>query len=41
VEGLARLGGNRARQLLESVRDDTTEDLDIRALAASALLNPR
>lgn len=41
VDALAPLvGGARARALLISVRDDKTEDLEIRALAASALLRP-
>jgi HEAT repeat protein len=38
VEGLTRLATPRAHDLLVSVRDDKTEDLDVRALAASALL---
>jgi HEAT repeat protein len=38
VDALARIEHPRARQLLASVRDDDKEDLDIRALAAGALL---
>jgi HEAT repeat protein len=38
IEALRRHGSARARQLLCSVRDDRSEALDIRALAASALL---
>lgn len=40
VEALGQLGGAVARRKLESVRDDTTEVLSIRALAAGELLNP-
>ncbi len=40
VDALERFHTARALSLLVSVRDDTTEDLDIRALAASALLEP-
>ena len=39
VDALDRIGGRRALGLLRSVRDDTSEALDIRALAASALIN--
>jgi HEAT repeat protein len=38
VDSLARLGTARGRALLQSVRDDVTEDLDVRAFAAAALL---
>lgn len=40
VEALRTIGAARAGALLQSVRDDATEELDIRALAASALLGP-
>jgi HEAT repeat protein len=39
VDALDRVGSRRALALLRSVRDDETEALDIRALAASALIN--
>lgn len=39
IDALRRIGSPRARQLLRSVREDKTEALDIRALAASALLS--
>lgn len=39
VDALDRVGTQRAITLLRSVRDDETEALDIRALAASALIN--
>jgi HEAT repeat protein len=39
VESLRRLGTPRAATLLRSVRDDKQEVLQIRALAASALLS--
>jgi HEAT repeat protein len=38
VSALRHIGGPRAAQLLRSVRDDTTEALDVRAVAAGALL---
>jgi HEAT repeat protein len=38
VDALSRIGSARALALLRSVRDDATEALDIRALAAVALL---
>jgi HEAT repeat protein len=38
IDGLARVPLAAARALLASVRDDATEDLDVRALAAGALL---
>jgi HEAT repeat protein len=38
VDALQRFRSTRSLTLLLSVRDDTTEELDIRALAASALL---
>ena len=38
IEALVRIRSARALALLATVRDDTTEDLDVRALAASALL---
>jgi hypothetical protein len=38
VDALGRFRSTRSLTLLVSVRDDTTEDLDIRALAASALI---
>ena len=38
IEALDRLHSTRARALLLTVRDDTTEELDIRAVAAGALL---
>lgn len=38
VDALKRLGTPRAAQLLRRVRDDNTEKLDIRVLAAAALL---
>jgi HEAT repeat protein len=38
VDALRRVGSPRAFALLKSVREDTTEELDIRALAAAALL---
>lgn len=41
VDGLMRLGTARARRVLVTVRDDDAESLDIRALAASALLLPQ
>jgi len=39
VDALDRVRSRRALELLRSVRDDETEALDIRALAASALIN--
>jgi hypothetical protein len=39
VDALDRVGSRRALALLRSVRDDGTEALDIRALAASAIIN--
>jgi len=39
VDALDRIASRRALSLLRSVRDDETEALDIRALAASALIN--
>jgi HEAT repeat protein len=39
VDALDRMGSRRALALLRSVRDDETEAIDIRALAASALIN--
>jgi HEAT repeat protein len=39
IEALRRVGTPRSRELLRSVRDDGTEELDIRALASSALLS--
>ena len=39
VDALHRFRSPRATALLASVRDDSSEDLDIRALAASALLS--
>ena len=38
VAALRRFGSPRARALLASVRDDTDEDLEIRALAAAGVL---
>ena len=38
VDALKHLGTPRAAQLLRRVRDDNTEKLDIRVLAAAALL---
>lgn len=38
VDALKRLASPRAAQLLRRVRDDSTEKLDIRVLAAAALL---
>jgi HEAT repeat protein len=38
VDALKRIGSSRATQLLRVVRDDTTEKLDVRVLAAAALL---
>jgi HEAT repeat protein len=38
VDALKKLGTPRAAQLLRRVRDDNTETLDIRILAAAALL---
>ncbi len=38
VEALGEIPGEVSARLLRSVRDDTTEELDIRAIAASALL---
>ena len=40
VMGLGVQGARRAEELLRTVRDDETEQLDIRALASSALLTP-
>lgn len=40
VEALRRLGSVPAHRLLRSVVDDDQEQLDIRALAASALVSP-
>lgn len=39
IEALAKLPHPRARVLLESVRDDTTEALELRVLAAAFLLS--
>jgi HEAT repeat protein len=39
VDALDRIHTRRALDLLRSVRDDESESLDIRALAASALIN--
>lgn len=41
VEALDRMHSTGALTLLATVRDDTSEDLDIRALAASAFLEAR
>jgi len=40
VEALDHAHSTRACALLATVRDDTTEELDIRAVAAGALLRP-
>jgi HEAT repeat protein len=40
VEALRRLGSVAAHRLLRSVVDDDQEQLDVRALAASALVSP-
>jgi HEAT repeat protein len=40
VEALEKFHSPRAFALLVTVRDDTTEDLDVRALAASSVLSP-
>jgi HEAT repeat protein len=40
VEALEKVRSPRASAVLATVRDDASEDLDIRALAASALLQP-
>ena len=39
VDSLRRIGSRRALDVLRTVRDDQAEALDIRALAASALLS--
>ena len=39
VESLRRTPGARADELLRSVRDDDREELDIRAVAAAALIS--
>jgi HEAT repeat protein len=39
VDALRRIGSPRAVPLLKTVRDDTSEALDVRALAAIALIN--
>jgi HEAT repeat protein len=41
VEALEKLRSARALALLATVRDDTSEELDVRALAASVFLNPQ
>ena len=40
VEALDRVHSTHVLVLLATVRDDTTEELDIRAVAAGALLRP-
>ena len=39
LDALGRIPSQRARELIRSVRDDTTEKLDVRALAAGLLLS--